>query len=206
MNIENLPINIILKIYYYCDYKTLKNIRESSTLLSNYLIKYYLSEFIDKKIKYKKEKLIKNNFPINFINSFPEEVLIRCKKSTLSIDYIDSIDESYFKSSPYIYGSYSNSRFFFSVLLTCCINDYKYYKPITILQRYTDDENLYISLINLKIEDYYFIETFNVKSYDENFFKYFLKILKNKYIDNLEYIVLKNNIISSLKIRYTISD
>lgn len=189
---QKLPLIIIEKILIQSDIITIHNLSFTNKYFYFIIKEIFIHYFNFKKLAYVKSYLLNKKCKLFLIKLFKDDVIINLRyldiKNRISlngcINFINKCDFDNLNTN-ILYGYDIHDRFFFSFIFFTFIKNKKYYKIITIYQRYIDND-LYLSSQD-KLISYPYIEKFIIKkdkvySYNKYYLKDIIKLINDKCI------------------------
>jgi len=185
-----LPLNVLVILLTYCDYYTLISMKYINKNFYKIFELYLHGIYRSKKLEFVKNSLQKNKFKSFFIKELNEDIILNLRylniKNKISYNgYIDFIEKKDFDklNTNIVYGYDMHDRFFLSFLFYTKYKERVYFKILTIFQRYSNDENFYIScqdkLYNYPYNEKLYVINDKIYSFNEGFIKNVFSLLNN---------------------------
>jgi len=188
---ENITLDILNNVILYCDFKTLNSIKNINKFFFNVITFTFENIYRSKKLKYVKNILHINKFKIFFMDRLSDDNILNLRQFNIKnrisyTGYIDFIQKKDFDklNTNIIYGYDMHDRFFLSFLFYTKYKNNIYYKILTIFQRYSNDENFYVTCQD-KLYNYPYVEKLyilnnTIYSFNDQFIKDIFSLLNDK--------------------------
>lgn len=188
---EFFSLDILHIIFSFCDFRTLNSIKNTNKNFFKKIKESFILEYDCKKLEFVKDILQKTKFKKVFMNELNKDVIFNLRyldiKNRISYDgFINFIEKKDFDqlNTNIVYGYDFHDRFFISILFHTTYKNRIYYKILTIFQRYSNNENYYISsqdkLYNYPFNEKIYVINDKIHSLNENFIKDIFSLLNKK--------------------------